>query len=70
MVLAARHEFAEAFKELRLSRGWTQDQIANMIGASRPSISRYERGLIKPSDRTAYRICKVFPQFSRPEDKA
>ena len=34
--------FAERFKELRLKRGWTQEEVASRLGTTRNSISYYE----------------------------
>ncbi|MVO99320.1 helix-turn-helix domain-containing protein [Paenibacillus lutrae] len=34
--------FAERFVQMREKRGWTQDDLAEMLGVSRVSISKYE----------------------------
>jgi transcriptional regulator with XRE-family HTH domain len=36
-------------KEIRLSKGMTQTELANKIGKDHPSINRLEKGKINPS---------------------
>ncbi|MGE6227615.1 helix-turn-helix domain-containing protein [Paenibacillus chitinolyticus] len=38
------HSFAKRFAQLREKRGWTQDELAEKLGVSRVSISKYETG--------------------------
>ena len=40
--------FGGRLKELRSSRGWTQEQLAERLGTSKQVISRYESGLRSP----------------------
>lgn len=34
--------FSKRLKELRESKGWTQDELANKLGVSRPAVAGYE----------------------------
>ena len=47
-------------KELRQSRGLTQDDLAENIGCSRENISRYESGTRRPRPEVAEKIGEVF----------
>lgn len=47
---------AEEIRELRLSLGLTQGQLAEKIGVHRDTISYYERGVHSPSLLHAYRL--------------
>lgn len=55
MTLGAR------LKELRLKRGWSQDELAERMGMNRANISNYERGKNKdiPSD-TLKKFADIF----------
>ena len=46
-------------KELRISSGLTQDELARRIGCSRINISRYESGARRPRPEIANRIGMV-----------
>ena len=39
----------EAIRRFRKNRGFTQDQLAEMVGVKRSVISKYESGMISPS---------------------
>ncbi len=47
-------------KELRASRSLNQQQLGELVGASRPTISLIERGDYNPSVTLAIRIARVF----------
>ena len=47
-------------KELRDSRGWTQEQLAHLTGVSRQSINSIERNRYVPSLPLALTFAKVF----------
>ncbi|MCL6445044.1 MAG: helix-turn-helix domain-containing protein [Alicyclobacillus sp.] len=54
--------FAERFRMLRESRGWTQDDVAEKLGVSRPTIAGYEsesKGRI-PREETLIKIAELF----------
>lgn len=47
-------------KELRLGRGWTQQQLADAVGVSRQSINSIERNRYVPSLLLALTFARVF----------
>lgn len=51
--------FGNALRELRLAKGFTQEQLANEIGAEISQISRIERGVINTSVTTLFAISKA-----------
>jgi putative transcriptional regulator len=53
-------EIVNRIKELRTSRGWTQEQLAEAVGVSRQSINSIERNRYVPSLMLALTFAKVF----------
>jgi putative transcriptional regulator len=47
-------------KELRIQRGWTQQQLADAVGVSRQSINSIERNRYVPSLLLALTFSRVF----------
>jgi putative transcriptional regulator len=47
-------------KELRVDRGWTQQQLAEAVGVSRQSINSIERERYVPSLPLALTFARVF----------
>lgn len=47
-------------KELRIARGWTQEQLASAVGVSRQSINSIERDRYVPSLLLALTFARVF----------
>jgi putative transcriptional regulator len=47
-------------KELRIDRGWTQQQLAEAVGVSRQSINSIERERYVPSLELALMFAQVF----------
>jgi putative transcriptional regulator len=47
-------------KKLRVSRGWTQEQLAKAVGVSRQSINSIERDRYVPSLLLALTFAKIF----------
>ena len=47
-------------KELRVERGWTQEQLAVAVGVSRQSINSIERDRYVPSLLLALLLARVF----------
>ena len=47
-------------KELRVARGWTQQQLADAVGVSRQSINSIERDRYVPSLQLALTFARVF----------
>ena len=52
--------FYERIKELRLSLGITQVQLANKLGVTKQCVSNWESGYIQPSIDMLVRIAKTF----------
>jgi transcriptional regulator with XRE-family HTH domain len=40
-----RPEVGQCIREIRTSRGWTQDQVAHHLGCSRRRVNRVEQGI-------------------------
>ena len=53
-------EIRNRVKELRIERGWTQQQLAEAVGVSRQSINSIERDRYVPSLLLALTFAKVF----------
>ena len=51
--------FGNRLRELRLSKGFTQEQLANELGVEISQISRIERGVINTSVTTLYAVSKT-----------
>ena len=47
-------------KELRDARGWTQQQLAELVGVSRQSINSIERNRYVPSLELALLFARIF----------
>ena len=47
-------------KELRMQRGWTQQQLADAVGVSRQSINSIERERYVPSLELALTFGRIF----------
>ena len=47
-------------RELRLERGWTQEELAEAVGVSRQSINSIERNRYVPSLPLALLFARVF----------
>ena len=45
---------------LRVARGWTQEQLAVRLAASRVAVSHFEMGLALPSERTVVLLAGLF----------
>lgn len=51
--------FGEKLRQLRLAKGFTQEQLANELSVEISQISRIERGVINTSVTSLYSISKV-----------
>ena len=51
---------ANKVKDLRLARGWTQEELADAVGVSRQSINSIENGRYIPSLPLALTFARVF----------
>jgi len=47
-------------RELRLKRGWTQQELAERVGIQQKQISSYERGANVPSGQTFIALAEAF----------
>lgn len=47
-------------KDLRIERGWTQEQLAETVGVSRQSINSIERNRYVPSLPLALTFARIF----------
>ena len=69
LVMARRLDIAPTIRnrvrELRLERGWTQQELADAVGVSRQSINSIERERYVPSLPLALEFARV---FRRPTD--
>src|SRR5579863_7016826 len=46
--------------EARLSRGWSQQEVAQHIGTTYVNVSRWERGVTKPTPYFRRKLCHLF----------
>ncbi len=46
--------------ELRTTKGWTQQQLADLVGVSRQTVISLERGRYNPSITLAFRLARTF----------
>lgn len=49
-------------RDLRTSRGWTQEQLGQALGVSRQAVNALETEKHDPSLDLAYRIARLFEQ--------
>lgn len=50
----------ESLKNLRIQKGYTQLQIAEILGIQRPTYSRYESGERQPDHATLIKLAEIF----------
>lgn len=50
----------DKIQRFRKERGWSQKQLAEIIGTSSPIIGRYERGEMTPSVEVAKKLAESF----------
>ena len=55
-------QIGEIIKKERRKRGWSQAKLGEKIGLSDKQISKYEKGLSKPtpSVETLFKLCEIF----------
>jgi len=54
------NRLAARLSELRSSRGWSLDQLADHSGISRATLSRMEKGDVSPTAETLGRLCAAY----------
>jgi putative transcriptional regulator len=59
-MLSMEATIANRVKDLRTTRGWTQEQLAQAVGVSRQSINSIERNRYVPSLELALTFARVF----------
>ncbi len=47
-------------EQMRTQRGWTQQEVADMVEVSRQTIISLERGRYNPSILLAFRLARLF----------
>ena len=52
--------FSENFKKARRNSGLSQQQLADLLGMNRSSISKYENDIGLPHAKTLQKICEIF----------
>ncbi|MBQ5571103.1 MAG: helix-turn-helix transcriptional regulator [Treponema sp.] len=50
----------DVLKYLRQTGGFTQEEVAAMLGVSRQSYSKYEKGSVIPSDQLVAKLAKIY----------
>jgi transcriptional regulator with XRE-family HTH domain len=55
----AQMSFAERLSEVRKKRGFSQEELAELLGTKGPAIGRYERGVAKPTIEVAGKLAKI-----------
>lgn len=58
--LVMEHAVRNRVKDLRIDRGWTQQELADAVGVSRQSINSIERDRYVPSLPLALAFARVF----------
>ena len=53
-------ELIVRLREARAERGWTQAELADLIGVSRKTINTIENGVFVPSTVLALKLAKAF----------
>lgn len=53
-------ELIVRLREARAERGWTQAELADLIGVSRKTINTIENGVFIPSTVLALKLAKAF----------
>ena len=58
-------ELNNKLKELRISRNMTQEAVAEHLGVSSQTVSKWERGLLSPGYSPSAQNCFAFQMFYR-----
>lgn len=53
-------EFPERLKELRKEKGYTQKELAKLIGFSYQNLQKYEKGIAKPLNKNLIKLSEIF----------
>ncbi|ANY74553.1 Transcriptional regulator [Paenibacillus lactis] len=52
--------YGSRIAKLREQKGWTQEELSELIGISRASLSHYEQNRRKPNLETLTRLADIF----------
>jgi transcriptional regulator with XRE-family HTH domain len=55
-----RNRFGRALASLRVSQGWTQEEVGNRLGVARNVVARWETDRCDPSARNLARLARLF----------
>lgn len=55
-------KFAENLKNLRLEKGFSQSDIAKILGVDRRTVSAWENKICEPSFEMLGKLCDVFDE--------
>ena len=47
-------------RDLRLERGWTQEQLGKMLNVQKAAVSKYENGTASPSNEVLKKLSNIF----------
>ena len=47
-------------KDLRLERGWTQEELGKLLNVHKAAISKYEKGIVTPSNEVLKKMSAIF----------
>ena len=53
-------EFGDHLRQLRIKKGYTQEQVAISLEINRTTYTKYETGVTQPSLEQLKKICKLF----------
>lgn len=54
-------KLGQEIKRLRLERGYTQQQLGDMLGVQKSAVQKYEKGTVKNLKQdTLAKLCKIF----------
>lgn len=56
-------DFAERLRDLRLNKGVSQQELADVIGVNKQTISGYERGIRRPAGENAREIYEQLADY-------
>jgi transcriptional regulator with XRE-family HTH domain len=61
--MSDNNEFGKKLHKYRMSKLWTLDRLATVVGLSTSSIYYIEKGIRKPTDLSRERIMRNLPDF-------
>lgn len=52
-------DFSNRLKEIRTDKGFTQNQMAQLLGVSKSCYAGYEQGYREPDFKTLIKLCNI-----------